>query len=139
MHYKGILVKRRPLIIDFITHRAKGTSLFSQIYLRGDFFDQWRRGEKTPRLLALLEHEWTHATRGRKHGSLQLLFRYWLSPHTRFEEELLATEAEMRVLNSYGEQFDVADRARTLSSWLYLWCVPYEEAKERLTMLWNSI
>ena len=63
---------------------------------------------------------------------------YLISPSFRFKEELEAIRASMKYLKRKDVQFDTSKRAKYLSSWLYLWCVSYDIAKEELDKAWKD-
>lgn len=64
---------------------------------------------------------------------------YAISANFRLSEELIAIIDEMEVLKKKGLSFNIDDKARSLSSWIYLKCVSFEDAKATLTSIWNSL
>lgn len=65
--------------------------------------------------------------------------QYWMSSNFRFEEEIAANIPQIKYLIQHNVKFNIEKRARDLSSFLYLWSVDYDEAKERLENIMDKI
>lgn len=81
-----------------------------------------------PQSIAILLHEKVHFERQKQQGILLWILKYLISPKFRFNEELLALKEQIRYSKKHNLTLDLETRAKELSSWLYLWCVSYEQA-----------
>ena len=131
-------VKPKPKWWSIVPFLAKFTAnaIWPNIYLPREVYDNLKSNNPRPKWVAVLKHEQEHLKREKEIGPIMFGVKYLFSSKIRFEEELIAIEAGMKYLKSAGEPFDTDKSARFLSSWLYLWPVPYEEAKRRLDKLW---
>jgi len=89
-------------------------------------------------LIATLEHERKHIERQQEIGLFKFGFKYFFSPKFRFQEELVAIRESMKHLKRNKLNFDIDRGAKFLSSWLYLWMISYDEAKEKLEKAWKE-
>ncbi|MBI3443472.1 hypothetical protein HY008_02280 [Candidatus Woesebacteria bacterium] len=138
--YKNIPVFDKPWFMRFpVIRKARGTALFSKIYLRKDLFDKFCSGNPDVETLSVLDHEATHVERGKRKGVLRTAILYWLFPKIRIEEEMAAIKEEMKILKNAKQDFDFKKRAKNLSGIPYLWAISYKDAYHKLTRLWQEI
>ena len=108
-------------------------AIFPNIYFSKWAYKKLASGDKL--FIAALIHEQEHFKRQKEFGVIYWILKYVFSPKFRFEEELQADISRINYLKSKGIALDTERRAKELSSWIYLWCVPYGEAKKRLGSL----
>lgn len=140
--YKGIKVKKMPWYLGFIFHPKKrcGMASSSQIFVSQRVYYELKNGNPPdPFCFAVLEHERTHLSRRRKYGANRYGWRYWFSSQFRLQEELMADQAMMSYLKRRNQSFPFERRAKILSSWLYLWMISSEEAKKKLSQMWEKV
>lgn len=109
------------------------------IYLPPDTYNDLCSANPSPQSMATLRHEEVHLERQKDTGLLVYGFKYFFSRRFRYQEEMLAIEAQMKYLKSQRVVFDIVDRARRLSSSEYLWCVSFETAISDLEKIQSSI
>ena len=73
------------------------------------------------------------------HGKWKHAWKFWTSPKFRFQEEIVADTPRMKYLKDHNAVFNIEKRARHLNGPIYLWCASFEEAKSKLTDLWNQL
>jgi hypothetical protein len=66
------------------------------------------------------------------------LLKYLLFPKFRYKEEFLAIKSAMKYLKQKRLNFDIENKAKSLSSWTYLCMVSYDQAKKDLEKEWNK-
>lgn len=71
-------------------------------------------------------------------GLVKFGIGYLMSGRFRFNEELIATKASMPYMKKNKVDPIIGKRAKILSSWFYLWSVPFEFAKEKLEQAWKD-
>lgn len=123
-----------PWVSDNVAH-----AIYPNIYLPRKYFDDLNHRNSDPKNIAILVHEQTHIERQKKRGWLKWGIKYLLFPKFRFNEELIATKAQMVVFKKYKRDFDIEKGAKSLSGWLYFWPVAYEMAKRELEKIWGEI
>ena len=64
--------------------------------------------------------------------------KYLFSSKFRFSEELIAVKEAMKYLKKNHLSFNFDKKARTLSSYLYLWPVPKDYAEKELKRVWDE-
>ena len=114
-------------------------TIYPWVYLPVGVFDDLLSLHPSPFSEATLKHETVHWERQKEMGIVRFGFNYFFSREFRYQEELLATEAQIKYLNLSGLAFDIEERARRLSSSEYLWCVSYERAKQELVEMWERV
>lgn len=133
MEYKGIKVIKKP----WLSHTAQ--AIFPYIFVPEKFYNNLFFENPNPRYIAILEHEKKHLERQKEMGLFNFGLRYLLSPSFRLKEELIAIKESMKYLKEKEFDFDFEKNAKWLSSWLYLWMVPYERVKRELEKVWEEI
>ncbi len=93
---------------------------------------------KDPADLSILIHERVHIDRAREVSPFLYLSRYTSDPSFRLNEELLAIEAQMRYLRSFGVMYDIKEKALQFSDETYGRMLPLEEAESVLSALWEK-
>ena len=116
-----------PLFSTYTAH-----AIYPNIYLPRDIYNNLASKSPAPRNVATLIHEQTHIDRQKKMGRFRWGIKYCFVPSFRLNEELVAIGASMKYMKQKGEKWDTARSAQHLSSYLYLWCVRYEDAKKKL-------
>ena len=141
MKSKDVIFRKKPKFLRLIPWLSSYTALafFSRIYVSEKIFNDLNSNNPNPESIAILKHEKTHVRRQKEIGSLKFGFKYFFSPQFRFQEELIAIRESMKHLKKNGIKFDINKSAKFLSSWLYLWAIPYDEAKKKLEKTWNEI
>lgn len=114
------------------------TAIGDFVYVPPKFLDELLN-HPNPHHIAILHHEFVHIERQKDAGLFKWLALYLLSNKFRIEEELAADKARLEYLAKNNESFDIEQRAKQLSSWLYLHVISYEEAKKSLEDLWNGV
>lgn len=123
-------------IFPFSKYTAQ--AIYPNIYFTKDVYENLKSVNPNSRYIATLMHEQTHIERQKKTGWIKWGFKYIFSPKFRFNEELEAIKSSMKYLKKVNGNFDTTRSAKFLSSWLYLWCVSYEKAKEELDKIWKE-
>lgn len=123
-------------IFPFTKYTAQ--AIYPNIYFTKSVYENLKSDKPNHRYIAALKHEQTHIQRQKKTGWKRWGFKYIFSPKFRFNEELEAIKSSMKYLKKVKGNFDTDRSAKFLSSWLYLWCVPYEKAKEELDKVWEK-
>lgn len=118
------LWKILPKIISTKTAQC----IYPFIFLPEDVYINLISPTPKPLSIAIFLHEKVHLERQKRKGILLWIILYIISPKFRFNEELLAFKEQIIYLKKHGLILDLEMRAKRLSSWLYLWCVSYEEA-----------
>ena len=139
MEYKGIKVIKKPSFLNIIPGFSyTAQSICSYILVPSKVYNNLISKNSDPRFIATLEHEKKHLERQKETGFVKFAIKYLFFSEFRFKEELLAIKEEMRFLRKNKFNFDIARRAKYLSSWLYLWTVEYERAKRELDKFWKD-
>lgn len=140
MQFKGIEVKRKPFLWQFIPWLSSYTAqaISPNIYVSKEVFENLQSKTPNPRFIAALEHEKKHIERQGELGFLRFGVQYLFYPRFRFQEELIAIKETMKYLKKNGLVFDIGRSARYLSSWLYLWMISYDKAKKELEKIWKG-
>lgn len=110
--------------------------IYPNVYLPAMIYDNLKSSKPRIRNLAILAHEQRHVERQVEVGKFKWDWKYTLCPKFKFNEELIATKAEMGVYKKYGKKYGINKSAKYLSGWLYFWPVSYGEAKKRLEKVW---
>ncbi|MFH1971283.1 MAG: hypothetical protein ABIJ05_02770 [Patescibacteria group bacterium] len=136
----NIKVKRGLLdIFPFSKYTAQ--AVYPNIYLPKHVYENLKLDKPNPQYIATLKHEQAHIERAIKIGWVMWDLKYIFYPRFRFNEEIEAIKNSMKYLkrnNRNNIVFNTGKRAKRLSSWLYLWCVSYIKAKEKLDKAWNE-
>lgn len=114
-------------------------AIYPNIYLPQQVYDDLLKENPEPKNVSVLIHEQTHLKRQKEMGWLIFGLKYLFFPKFRFNEELIAIKESMKYLKKKNITCDTERRARFLSSWIYLWPVSYEYAKEELDKAWESV
>lgn len=131
-------VKLRRGIAAYIPWLNNNTAqgLYPNVYLPRKVFENLRKENPNPKFIAVLAHEQKHIERQKEVGPFKWGMKYSFCPSFRFNEELIATKAQMAVYKKFKKDFDIKKSARYLSGWLYLWPMSYEAAKRKLEKMW---
>lgn len=111
-------------------------AIYPNIYVPKEIYKNLSSKNPKPEYIAILKHEDTHIQRQKSQGWILWGLKYAFSSKFRFEEELIAIKAGMKYLKKHKLTFDTDRRAKFLSSYVYLWCVSYKEAKTKLDQAW---
>jgi antirestriction protein ArdC len=114
-------------------------ALYPNIYLPQKVYNNLKCSKPNPKFIAVLAHERKHLERQREIGHFRWDIKYSFCSSFRFNEELIATRAQMAVYKKYKKKFDIKKNAKYLSSWLYFWPVSYKTAQNELEKLWVKI
>lgn len=115
-------------------------SLHPYIFLAEKLYKDLERDSLSVYTSSMIAHESTHIQMQSALGLWKWLFFYICSKRFCWEEELFATEAEMRIYKSMNIPFNVKIRAQTLSTfWLYHSCISFGKAEEVLKRLWTNV
>lgn len=141
MEYKGITVRKKPKIWEFVPWLSSYTAqaIYPYIFVSKEVYNDLNKPRPSHKYIAVLEHEKKHIERQKELGFIKFGIGYLLSPKFRFQEELLAIKEGMKYLKKNKLTFDTDRSARYLSSWLYLWMASYVKAKKELDRLWHEI
>ncbi|PIS21726.1 hypothetical protein COY33_01950 [candidate division WWE3 bacterium CG_4_10_14_0_2_um_filter_42_7] len=138
MKYRGIKIIKKPSFCRFIPGLSyTAQAIYPYIFVTTEIFENLCSENPNPRFIAILKHEKKHIERQKSLGLVNFGITYLFSSEFRFQEELSATREEMKYLKQNKLDFDTEKSAKFLSSWLYLWMVPYEKAKRELDKIWN--
>jgi hypothetical protein len=134
-------VKMKKGIIACIPWLNNNTAqaLYPNIYLPQKVYNDLKKSKSDPKYIAVLVHEQKHLERQKEMGPFRWGMKYSFYSKFRFNEEIIATRAQMVVLKKFKRDFDIEDRAKDLSGWLYFWSVSYETAKRELEKEWGEI
>jgi len=140
MKYKGISVQRKPFIYRIIMFKAKGIAFADKIALGGKQYEEFVAGKLSCETESTLEHELEHVKRIRKFGrDKKFDLKYWFDREFRFQEELFAIKAGMRVYRKNKKQFPIKKVARSLSNYKYLWSTSHSRAVKELEKAWREV
>jgi len=125
----AVNVKVKTGILEMVPWISNNTAqaIYPNIYLPKKVFENLKSLKPNPKYIDVLLHEEAHIKRQREMGLLRWGMKYVFSPRFRFNEEIFAIKAQKNV--------NVEKSARQLSSWVYLWMVSYEEAKNVLKII----
>lgn len=135
----NIKIKPFPLNILPITNKYAGQAIYPNIYLEKKIFENLSSKHPEPKNIALLIHEQTHIQRQSNSGWFLWGLKYCLIPSFRFNEELEAIKASMKYMKVNNQVWDTDRTAKFLSSYQYLWCTSYENAKQKLDKTWRNL
>jgi len=124
-----------PKIISTKTAQCIYPSIFLPEHIYKDLISLTPK----PESVAVLLHEKVHLERQKRKGIILWIILYTISPKFRFNEELLAFKEQIKYLKKLNLTLDLELRAKRLSSYLYLWCVSYEQALSELKKVWDEI
>lgn len=133
----NVKAKDRPWNI-FPFSKYTSQAIYPNIYFVKEVFENLKSDNPKSKYVAALKHEQTHIKRQKETGWIRWGFKYLISSTYRFNEELEAIKSSMKYLKRKGVNYDTSKTAKYLSSWLYLWCVSYEKAKEDLDRTWED-
>ncbi len=102
--------------------------IYPFIFLPEDIYKDLISPTPKSESVAVLLHEKVHLERQKRKGIVQWSILYIISSKFRFNEELLAFKEQITYLRKHNLTLDLELKAKRLSSWLYLWCVSYEQA-----------
>jgi len=134
-------VKGKPGFFKFIPILGEYTanSIYPWIFLPKGVYENLKFPSPNPPYVALLIHEQKHYERQRKIGWLLFGLKYLFSAKFRFNEELIAVKEAMKYLKKNNISFDFDRKAKTLSSYLYLWPVSKNYAEKELRKIWDEV
>ena len=141
MEYKGIVVREKPKIWEFIPWLSSYTAqaIYPNIYVSKAVYEDLGKKNPNPKFVAVLEHEKKHIERQKELGFIKFGIGYLFFPKFRFQEELSAIREGTKYLKKNKLTFNTERSAKYLSSWLYLWMVSYDKAKKELDRIWHEI
>ena len=141
MKYKGIVVREKPKIWEFIPWLSSYTAqaIYPNIYVSKEVYEDLGKKKPNPKFVAVLEHEKKHIERQKELGFIKFGIGYLFFPKFRFQEELSAIREGTKYLKKNKLTFNTERSAKYLSSWLYLWMVSYDKAKKELDRIWHEI
>ena len=119
----------------FLTKNIGGITLYPNIFLKIEIYEDLQNDKPNPKNLALLEHEKEHLKRQKEMEPIKFFIKYALSPRFRFREKMIANKKSAVILRENKIPFDSNLFAKYLSGPMYFWCVSYKEAKEELDKL----
>lgn len=90
------------------------------------------------RAAAVIAHERQHLINQERIGVWKWYFKYFMSKKFRLYEELIATEAEMKVHKQRKIMYDFHLHAKSLSGYLYIWMIDFDTALKLLDELWRK-
>lgn len=108
-------------------------TIYPYIYMPKGVYKELVSATPAASALATLAHEQVHWQRQKDMGIVRYGLRYVFGRQFRYQEELLAIRAQIKVLKEHGLDFDMQDRARRLSGAEYAWCVSFSRAMVDLT------
>lgn len=120
-----------PLFSTYTAH-----AIYPTIYIPKNIHEDLLSKSPNPKNVSILIHEQTHIKRQKQIGWFLWGLKYCFSGKFRFEEELAAVRESMKYLKKRNIEWDTARSAKFLSSYLYLWCTSYREAKRKLDEAW---
>lgn len=134
-------VVRKPRLFNFVPVLGKYTanSIYPWIFLPADVYENLKSLKPNPYHIALLIHEEKHYERQKKMGWFLFGVKYLFSTKFRFNEELIAVKEAMKYLKKNNLPFDFDKKAKTLSSYLYLWPVSKYYAEKELKRTWGEV
>jgi hypothetical protein len=130
---KGKLWNISPLLSTYTCQ-----AIYPNIYVPKYIYENINSKNPRPEYLAMIIHEQTHIERQKKHGWILWGLKYIFISQFRFNEELIAIKSGMKYLKKHSIKVDITRKAKFLSSYVYLWCVSYEKAKQELDMAWQQ-
>ena len=118
MEYKGITVKKKPKIWEFIPWLSSYTAqaIYPNIFVSKEVYEDLSRSKPNHKFVAVLEHEKKHIERQKELGFIKFGIGYLFSTKFRFQEEFLAIKEGMKYLKKNKLTFDTDKSARYLSS-----------------------
>lgn len=121
-----------PTLSTYTAH-----AIYPNIYLPRNIYENLLSKNPSHKNKAILIHEQTHIKRQKSLGWFLWVLKYCISKSFRFNEEIVAIKAAMIYMKSQKQEWDIEKTAKFLSSYLYLWCVTYAKARERLEAEWS--
>ena len=131
---KGLVFDSFPIL-----GKATAQSIGPFIFMPVGIYKNLRSQQPDPRHVALLIHEETHRKRQKEVGFIKFSLQYIFNPKFRFTEELLAVKEAMKYLKKNKIPFDFESKAKFMSSYVYLWPVSKDYAKNELKKVWDNI
>jgi hypothetical protein len=119
--------------------KTGGVALYPYIFLNTISYTDLLTKNPKPKTLYALIHEQEHIRRAKAKEPILWILLYVFSPSFRVNEELEADREAMKYWKSQGLEYDFDLRARSLSSYLYLWPTSQKEAKQKLLKIWSEI
>lgn len=136
---KNIKPKKGIWNVNPLLSKHTAHAIYPKVYLPQKIYLNLKSKKPSKPYVALLLHEQMHIRRQKEIGWFLWYLKYLLFHKFRYEEEIKATIEEMKYLKRNKRYFDTSRRARHFSSYLYLWCCSYNEAKRNLEILWGDI
>lgn len=106
-------------------------TIFPYIFVPKKVFVNLNSVEPDLKYIALIEHEKVHLEQ-QQNGVLIYLIKYILFPQFRYKQELVAYRTQIKYLKAHKIPVDIDKFAKILSSWIYLKCVSFKQAKQDL-------
>ncbi len=117
--------------------KISGLPLKDRFLLNPSLYKDFTLSNPSPLVIGIVIHELEHLQRAKKKGFFLYHTLYRLSSKFRYQEELACHAPQFSYYQEVGYTFDLKNRAKILSSSLYLWCVSYDKALHDLERLWN--
>ena len=133
-----VKVKRFPWTLLPLFSTATAHAIYPYIYIPQKLYVNLQLDNPDPKNVAVLIHEQTHIQRQKKMGWLLWELTYCFSGKFRMKEEIAAITASMKYYKKEKLVWDTQKSALFLSSYLYLWCTSYHNAKEKLDETWSA-
>lgn len=134
----NVKIKTFPWTILPILSTYTAHAIYPNIFLPRHIYQNLQSKYPDPKNISILIHEETHIARQKKMGWFIWGFKYCLIPTFRFEEEIAAIKESMKYLKSNKLSWNIDKTATFLSSYLYLWCVNKNIARQRLEEEWKN-
>jgi hypothetical protein len=135
---KNIKIKKFPFTKLPIISSYNAYTIYPNIYISKNTYDNLQTKSPNPKNVAVLIHEQTHIKRQKETGWFLWGLKYCFLKKFRFNEELVAIKESMKYLKIKNIKWDTEKSAKYLSSYLYLWCTDYKNAKEKLDKIYKE-
>jgi len=135
----NVKLKKFPWTVLPIFSKFTANAIYPNIYIPRKTYENLQSKNPNLKNVSILIHEQTHIKRQRKMGWLLWGLKYCFSKKFRFNEEFVAIKESMKFFKKKGGKWDTKRSAKFLSSYLYLWCVSYSNAKQELDKAWEKI
>ncbi|OGM15488.1 hypothetical protein A2V56_03785 [Candidatus Woesebacteria bacterium RBG_19FT_COMBO_42_9] len=134
----NVRVKKFPWTILPILSKYSAHAIYPNVYLPRNIYEDLLTKQPNSKNVSILVHEQTHIERQKQLGWLLWGFKYCFIGRFRLNEELEAIKSSMKYLKSKGKYWDTEKSAKSLSGYLYLWCVDFKTAKAKLEKAWSE-
>ena len=108
------------------------------IFLPVGHYYHYARGTMSLEEQSVLVHEQVHIDRERAQGIIDYGWQYYYDAEFRLNEELLAIAEQMKFLKARGGTYNIERKAEHFAGAIYGHMLPYNDALERLQVLWDE-